>query len=573
MSVRTTYGATCMLKPLVLVFTGFLPLAAQAVDMVLHNAAVYTVDRNSTWAEAVAIEESRIVAVGSSVDVLKLAEDSTVSINLGGQMVLPGFHDSHIHLAFSGPTLLGCNLVDAQSLDAITEKLKSCATKDSDAWLVADNLNLSLFGPQGPTREFLDAASTTQPILVRANDGHSSSVNSKAIALAGIDQNYPDPAAGIIERDGEGNPTGTLRESAMEIIDDLIPELSPAQRHEALRASVEHANSLGITSAIDPWVGRDWINTYLELDKAGALTLKVQAALAYAHADLFTIDPPGVYESVLANRSEFVSNRFALTAVKLFIDGVLEGETAALVSPYLHRDDYHGELTFTQEELNRIVTDLESRDFQVHSHAIGDLAVRQILAAYGVARSAHGDKDLRHHITHLQLIHPDDHARFAELGVAANFQALWAMPDEWIMKLNMPVVGEDRVKRMYPINSILQTSATIVGGSDWSVSSANPLLAIEAAIVRTDPVGNDSENHSMGVLNASEAVDLAAMIRAYTANAAWSMHEESSVGSIEVGKQADLVVLDRNLFSIPAEDISRAGVVMTILDGEIIYRR
>ena len=562
-----------MLKRLLLTVLFLLPLPSLAVDLIFHNAAVYTVDADDSWADAVAVEGSEIIAVGSNEDVMALASDTTRLIDLQGQMMLPGFHDAHIHLAYSGPTLLGCNLVESQTLEAISNKLKRCATAGSEEWLIADNLNLSLFGPRGPDREFLDAVSATQPILARASDGHSSSINSKAIAVAGIDKHYADPPAGVIERDAEGNPTGTLRESAMGIIDELIPELDAGKRREALRASVQHANALGITSAIDPWVSRDWISTYLEMGDAGELTLKVQGALAYAHTELFSIDPPAVYEETLASRNKLKTDRFSLTAVKLFIDGVLEGETAALVSPYLHRDDYHGELTFSQQELNRIVIGLEQRGLQVHSHAIGDLAVRQILAAYGAARKVNGDRDLRHHVTHLQLIHPDDHDQFAAYGVAANFQALWAMPDEWIMKLNMPVVGEDRVNRMYPINSILETSATIVGGSDWSVSSANPLLAIEAAILRTDPEGNDSDDHAMGVLNAAEAVDLATMIRAYTINAAWSMHQEANVGSIAAGKKADLVVLDKNLFTIPPEAISTAEVVMTLVDGETVYNR
>ncbi len=216
-----------------------------------------------------------------------------------------------------------------------------------------------------------------------------------------------------------------------------------------------------------------------------------------------------------------------------------------------------------------------SKDVQVYTHALGDGGVRAILDAFEFAQQTHGPKDLRHQISHMQLIHPDDQGRFAELNVAANFQALWALPDEWIINLNLPVVGLDRVHRMYPIASVVESGATIVGGSDWNVSSLNPLNAIEVAILRQDWMKNDAltteELLQLDVLNRSERVGLDTMLRAYTINAAWSMHQEAVTGSLTAGKRADIVILSEDLFAIPPQRISTVQVEQTFIDGQRVY--
>jgi predicted amidohydrolase YtcJ len=247
-----------------------------------------------------------------------------------------------------------------------------------------------------------------------------------------------------------------------------------------------------------------------------------------------------------------------------------------LVEPYLNKPGYRGELTYPQDELDQIVSELVANDVQVYTHALGDGGVRAVLNAFEQAQKNHGSKDLRHQVSHMQLIHPDDHGRFAELNVVANFQALWALPDEWVINLNLPVVGLDRVHRMYPIASIVESGATIVGGSDWNVSSLNPLDAIEVAILRQDWMANDAlsneELSQLDVLNRSERVDLDTMLKAYTINAAWSMHQDSVTGSLTPGKRADVVVLSKDLFAIPAQRISTVQVEQTFIDGELVYQ-
>ena len=266
-------------------------------------------------------------------------------------------------------------------------------------------------------------------------------------------------------------------------------------------------------------------------------------------------------------------------SVKFYLDGVLETGTALLVGPYTDEDfDKSRPAFYSQQDLDEHFERIDRAGLQIHVHAIGDLAVRMALDAFEAARAANGPSDNRHHIVHLQLIHPDDLGRFAELDVTATFQAAWAWADYWIMDLNLPVVGRERVDRMYPIASVRSAGGRIAGGSDWYVSSLDPLEAIEVAIRRQDPQGS-SDSSSEGasesqrpVLNAGERVDLASMIEAYTINGAYLMRREGISGSVEVGKRADLVVLDRNLFEIPAAEVSEARVEMTLFDGEVVYR-
>ncbi len=548
-----------------------------SADLILSGGHIYTADQGYPSAEAIVIEDDKIIFVGAEHEALTYRKPTTRLIDTQGKMVLPGFHDAHIHPLLGGRSMMGCDLAGAADLEALTAILRSCLVLSEKQWLVADGLNLGFFAQSGPTLDWLDTISDTKPVLLRASDGHSVAVNSLALELANITRDTSDPAAGLIERDGQGAPSGTLRESAMTLAEQQVPEMTEQARIAAMLAAIAEMNRFGITSIFDAWVGSRDIAVYQAIEKQEQLTLRVRAALAYGHGDLFVLDPPTMYESQLLSRESLRSDRFELAAVKLFIDGVLEGETAALISPYLHKPGYRGELTYPQKQLNQIVAGLAKEGLQVYTHAIGDGGVRAILDAIEFAQQSHGRNDLRHHISHLQLIHPDDHRRFAELGVVANFQALWALPDEWIVNLNLPVVGLDRVHRMYPISSIVQSGGTTVGGSDWNVSSLNPLDAIEVALLRQDWLANDDLDNDalseLDVLNRQERVDLDTMLRAYTINAAWSMHQEDLTGSLAPGKQADIIVLSADLFDIPPQRISTVAVELTFIDGKLVYQK
>jgi predicted amidohydrolase YtcJ len=544
--------------------TAVIEAAIPVADTVLLNGGIYTVDEQRSWVEAAAVVDGAIVALGSNSEIEAMIGPTTQVIDLTGSMALPGFHDAHVHPTMGGYALMGCMLEEETSIDAIIQKVTSCLTEGEDGWLQGHAFNLALFGQDGPDKSLLDEIDTDRPIILWSSDGHNAWVNSRALELAGITVDTQDPALGVIERNEFGEPSGTLRETAQELVRDVMPAPTHESNIEALKAGIDHLNSVGITSFIDAWVGEPDYQSYHAIDESGELTARVVTSLTFGSG--FAKHDGDEFERVLAGRGIYESERLSNGSIKLFLDGVLEGETAALLEPYVGKHGHRGELILSPEELNAALIRFDKMGLQVHMHAIGDRAVRSGLDAIEAARAANGDLDNRHHISHLQMIQVDDIERFSRLNASANFQALWAEPDDWIMELNLPVLGEERVQGMYPIASVERAGGRIVGGSDWNVSSADPLAAIETAIRR-----QNAYVESGPVLNAKESVSLASMIDAYTINAAWLMHHEDITGSIEVGKRADITVLDRQIFEIPATEISDAKVLMTMLDGEIIY--
>lgn len=533
-------------------------------DLALINGGIYTVDAERGWAEAAAVRDRVFVAVGSNAEIEPLIGPQTRVIDLAGKLALPGFHDAHVHTTDGGFALLGCDLEGLHSVEAIIEKVTACAVDMDKGWLEGHAFDLSLFGQNGPHKSLLDAISSVRPIVLWASDYHNVWVNSTALELAGITAETPDPPLGVIERDLDGSPSGTLREAAQDVLRAAMPKPTLETNIAGLRTGIRHLNSLGVTSYIEGWVGFDLYQAYQAIGRADELTARVVTSLPYGA--VFSEHHGEEFWQVLAERDRFESERVNNDSVKLFLDGVLEGETAALLEPYVGMGDKRGDLLFEPEALNAAVIRFDAMGLQVQMHAIGDRAVRVGLDAIEAARRQNGPSDNRHHIVHLQLIQSDDLSRFAALDVTANFQALWAFPDTYVTELNLPVVGPERVQRMYPIASVVNAGGRIVGGSDWNVSSPNPLDAIEVGVRRQDPMTDDGP-----LLNENERVSLAMMLDAYTINAAWLMHHEDQVGSIEVGKRADIVVLDRNLFDIPVTEINEAQVVETLLDGETIW--
>jgi predicted amidohydrolase YtcJ len=537
---------------------------AQPADLVMINGGIFTVDADRSWAEAAAIRNGLIVAVGDNSEIEAYIGPETRTIDLTGKMALPGFHDAHVHPTMGGYALLGCSLEKELSVEAIIGKVTTCVAESSDGWLEGHAFDLGLFGQDGPHKSLLDAIDTDRPIILWGSDGHNAWASSRALELVGITAQTQDPPLGVIERDPDGSPSGTLRETAQEMVRSIMPAPTLESNIEALSAGIRHLNSMGITSYIDAWVGLEDYMSYQAIERAGKLSARVVTSLTYESG--FAKHYGDEFDQVLQGREAYQSERLNHNSVKLFLDGVLEGETAALLEPYVGMHGHRGELILSPEELAAAVTKFDAMGLQVHMHAIGDRAVRAGLDAIEAARRQNGASDNRHHISHLQLIHFDDIERFSSLDTAANFQAFWAQPDQWIMGLNLPVVGQERVQGMYPIASVERAGGLIVGGSDWNVDSANPLDAIEVAVRRQVPLADEGP-----VLNESERVSLATMIDAYTINAAWLMHQEGSVGSIEAGKKADIAILDSNLFEIPPTRLSDVRVLLTLLDGEPVY--
>ena len=529
----------------------------EVADLILTGGAIHTMNADQPRAEAIAIRGGRIVGIGSNEEII--GRFSGPERKLDGAMVLPGFHDVHVHPIGAGLDLLRCDLSESGTVEETLAAIADCDRRDpGDHWLLGSGWSLGLFEDANPHKSLLDAIAAHRPILLGGADGHSSWANSAALAQAGVEAETVNPPLGRIERDENGEPSGTLRETAQQLVWSVAPEPSDADRETALLKAVQVLNSVGVTSAVGAAVDARGLALYQRLAAEGRLNLRFVASMGgYEAAAVDLADPA----------SRGTGSRVRSDAVKIFADGVLEGETAALLEPYLGaRGGHTGELNLPADELKQRVTDLDARGIQVHVHAIGDRAVRASLDAFEAARLANGVTDNRHHIAHLQLVHPDDYPRFAALGVAADFQAVWAYPDEYITDINTAQVGSARIDLMYPIGSLERAGAMIVAGSDWNVSTPNPLMATEVAVTRSDPRGKRP-----GVLNANEAVSLDTMVRAYTVNGAWLMHQERDTGRLQPGMFADLVVLDRDLYEIPAADISEVKILATYLEGERVY--
>lgn len=535
----------------------------RGADWVFHNGTVYTVDAQRRVAQAVAVNGGRIVYVGDDAGVDPFLGFDTRKVDLRGQMLLPSFTDAHVHMLEGGVSQGACDLSRERNAEAILAAIGRYAAAHPDAaWIAGSGWSLAAFPDANPRKEELDHIVPDRPVFLIAGDGHSAWVNSRALAAGAIDRDTPDPLRGRIERDpASGEPSGTLRETAMEPVQALAFDVGPLDALRGLRRAVTQANQFGITSFVEARSTTseyDW--AYRMLDLATLLHARVTLSL--------WLDPARGDEQIAeltSRRSHDFTEHVRANAIKIFVDGVAESRTAYVLDPYEGGSD-RGTPNFTPERLAELATQLDRDGFQLHFHAIGDAAVRMALDAVGTARERNGPRDARQHIAHLQLVNPVDWPRFAALGVFANVQALWAFPDDYAMELDVPLLGRARTERMYPIGSLARADAPLAAGSDWPVSSMNPLAAMQVGITRSDP-----EKPGGALLGASESVDLATMIAAYTIGGARLMHQEAETGSIEVGKSADLVVLDRNLFAIPPGEIAGAKVLLTLFEGDVVY--
>jgi predicted amidohydrolase YtcJ len=537
--------------------------SSTSADLVFLDGAIYTVDATRSWAEAVAVKNGRIIFVGANVGAKKFIAKSTRVIRLQGRMLLPAFHDSHVHPVSGGIELGECNLNEATTEEQVVETIRRYVTAHPQAkWVRGGGWQLFIFENANPHKSLLDKISPDKPVYLTAADGHSAWVNSRALELAGVTRATTNPPNGRIERDPKtGEPTGTLREDASGLVGKLLPRYSREDRIEGLRRGLQMANHFGITSLQDASVDEDELEIYAEFERRGELTARVVAAM-YADPD----EGLKQLKRFKALRRKYQSKNLRLNSVKIFADGVIEPHTAALLEPYVGLNGERGKPNWEVDNLNKMVVALDREGFQVHIHAIGDRAVRMALDAFAEARKENGVRDSRHHIAHLELIHPQDIPRFRELGVIANFQPLWAYADPYITKLTEPFLGAERSRWLYPIGSIVRSGAVVAMGSDWSVSSMNPLEAMQVAVTRRGPdEGEGAPWHG------EELIDLQAAIAGYTTSGAYVNFEERQVGSIEVGKAADLIVLDKNLFAIPKTEIHRVKVVMTLLEGKSIF--
>jgi predicted amidohydrolase YtcJ len=542
-------------------------------DLVFVNGAVYTVDAARRWANAIAVSGGEIVAVGPDAEVWQLAGGDTEVVDLGGRMLLPGFQDAHAHPAPSGLDLLRCNLAEDYSLPSYERIVAEYAAAHPDEeWIAGSGWSMDVFPGGNPPKEPLDRVVPDRPVRLWSRDGHSVWANSRALEIAGVTADTPDPADGWIVRDDRGEPAGALHEGACDLVEKHVPEPSAEDWLAGLRAAQTYLHALGITAWQDAIVGGHYptLDPYLTFARSGELTARVVAALWWdRHRGLEQID------DLLARRERGLAGRFRATSVKIMQDGVIENFTAAVLEPYLDGDgrptQNRGRSFVDPEELKVAVTRLDAEGFQLHVHAIGERAVREALDAFEAARGANGPSDRRHHIAHIQVIHPDDVPRFRELDVTANAQPLWAVYEGQMLHLTIPFLGPERSLWQYPFGSLVRSGARVAMGSDWSVSSPNPLWEMHVAVNRTSPPGYEYGDGNPEPFLPEERLDLPSAIAGFTINSAYVNHLDDVTGSIEVGKRADLVVLDRNPFEHPMDRIADATVVRTLVDGERVF--
>jgi predicted amidohydrolase YtcJ len=512
--------------------------------LVLRGGAVYTLDPARPWARAVVVRDGRIVFVGDDAGALALAGPDARVIALNGRMVMPGLHDSHIHPMSGGMRLVRCRLGGFKTAEAVYAAVRACAAAHPERpWLLGAGWSPAMFGREGPSLAKLDELVPDRPAFLTTEDGYTGWVNSPALASADLAA-----TSGVV--DGE----------AADRVRAQIPRPSGAEYREALKLSTAMANRFGITSMVDASAAPALVEAYYAADQAGELTVRVVAAQR--------IDPAlgtGQVDDMVARRDATRGRRFRADGAKIFLDGEVDRRTAAMIEPYAGKAGGRGDLFLQPAALNAIVRRLDAEGFLVHMHAMGDRAVRVGLDAIELAGQTNGARDRRHQLTHICIADRQDIRRFGTLGVAANFQPLFLDPSDPAAKGTTDAVGRRRARSLYPIASIAAGGALLLASSDWPAPSMNPFDAIQVAMTRQTVDGSKPAQQP------SERVDLATMLAAYTVNGAWAAREEAINGAIVVGKAADLIVLDRNLFETRVGDIHKTRVLLTLLDGESVY--
>ena len=540
--------------------------AAATANLVLTGGRVMTMDAARPSAEAVAVQGGRIVAVGRSADVRPLVGPRTRVVQAGGRTVLPGFQDAHVHPVEAGIGFLRCPLHDVpEEREAYVSAIATYAAAHPDlAWISGDGWYMAAFPGGTPRREDLDRAVPDRPAFFPNRDGHSGWANGPALAAAGIDRTTPDPSDGRIERDPDGTPTGALHEGAMDLVERLIPPPTGEEVVRGLGLAQAVLHGWGITAWQDAIATPADLAAYRTFAERGLLTGRAIACQWWVRergADQI--------DEMIEQRRISTIGRLRAGSVKMMLDGVMETFTAAMLHPYLDRDGRptanRGLSFIDPDALKDYVTRLDAEGFQVHLHALGDRAVREGLDAIETARATNGPTDGRHHLAHLQVVDPADRPRFAALGAVANIQPLWACRDPQVVELTLPFVTPDRAAFMYPFASLRRAGATLAGGSDWTVSTADVLKEVEVAITRRGRGLPDE-----GPLDPDEALSLAEALAAFTIGSAYVNHLDDVTGTIEVGKLADLVVLDRDIGAAP-ELVGDGSVLLTLIEGVPVH--
>jgi predicted amidohydrolase YtcJ len=563
-------------------------------DTVFLHGYIYTVDAKDSVAQAVAVREGKIIYVGDDAGTKRLIGKKTQVIDLKGRMVMPGLIDGHMHPQSGGLRMLNCNLnYEALTIPQFQARIQTCVDADKDAgpdsWLVVINWFEQNMQPAGTvlTHAALDGVKTTRPIMVHSSFGHSNLVNTRGLELAGITRDTPDPKDGVIVRDAKGEPTGLLQESAQDLVDKLVPPPTVEKNYKATQLALEAMREEGITSFLDAYTDIETMTAYRTVASEVGLTARAHFAVL--------IDSPEGYDAdkaiaeVLRQKAEFEQKDdgakpvMKVDTVKLFLDGVYSAPafSAVMVEPYFEnkgtaekpnwRPGKHRgpKLYFSQVQLEDTLIKLAAAGINPHMHADGDGSVRQGLDAIAAMRKVHPGEDIRPAIAHDEIVDPADYKRYAEVGALPVLSFQWGKPSVDIAA-SKDALGPVRYALIEPTGLLELYGARIVYGSDWPVDKLDEWLALQVAVTRS-AVGEDAVTYP-GRLGIDPGLTIAQAIRAITVNAAYSLRQDKVTGSLEPGKFADLIVLDRNLLEIKPEEISGTQVLLTMVGGKVVYR-
>ncbi len=536
-----------------------------ATELIIVNANIVTMDALCPAVSALAVTNGRISALGRDAEIRALANPSTRVIDAGGRLVLPGFQDTHIHLQDSGYGYgLNANLGQATSVAELQQSLAAFAATHTRSWVIGVGWYSGIFTEDNLNRAVLDAVVPDRPCFIRASDGHNAAINSKACEALGIDRNTQDPPNGHFVRDAKGEPTGMLHEDAIAWVDDRMPEPTDEEYAQGVRFAQKLCNAHGITGVLDASVNARHARVYAGMESRGELTVRVCAT---ARIDSSETTAAAV-ERVSALRAAHHSGMFNIHSVKFFLDGVYENRTAVMLEDYSDAKGGNAKLMFGCEQVKEMFTAFDAARFQIHVHVIGDGATRAALDALEAARDANGAWPSLHQLAHVQSIDPSDVPRFRELGIIANIQPLWARFEPSISESSLPLIGEERGKWIYAFRSLIDAGAPYALSSDWGVSTLNPFPIMQTAITRQPP----GKGRQYPVFLPEQRMTLNECIKGYTifaADAAWRARD---TGSLSIGKFADIVILDRDIFAIDVYDLAETRVLLTLLGGNPVHQ-
>jgi predicted amidohydrolase YtcJ len=532
-----------------------------SADLIITNAKIWTVDKAHPTAQAVAVLGDRIVAVGSNAEVELWRGSATRVLDAAGKLLLPGFNDAHVHFVDGGVDLENIQLNDAASAEEFTRRIAERAKKTTKGeWILGGNWDETKWTPaSAPAKELIDSFTPDTPVFLYRYDGHSGLANSAALRLAGIAAQTADPPGGVIVRDPRGNPTGLLRDAAMDSVTKVIPPLSHERRLQAAKRALALAASVGVTSVQHMNPDYADIAVYSELLERGELTVRIYAAPLITQVD---------DQAKLGIRHAFGGPSLRIGAVKAYADGSLGSRTAYFFDPFLDQPGNRGLLGEGMHPLSLMrerMMEADAAGLQICTHAIGDQAISIVLDLYAEVAKAHGEAGRRFRIEHAQHMAAKDFDRFAGLHVIASMQPYHAIDDgRWAEAR----IGHDRASRSYALRSFLEHGVHLAFGTDWDVAPLNPMLTIYAAVSRATLDGKNP-----GGWFPEQRLTVAEAVTAYTMGSAYAEFQENEKGSITPGKLADMVLLSGDIFSIPTESIREVRVLTTIVGGKVIWDR